>query len=68
MKAIINTEYGSPDVLQFKEVDKSTPGDDEVLVKVHAAALNAGDWHVLRGELLHRLVGAGFLKPKNQIL
>ncbi|UCC52837.1 MAG: NAD(P)-dependent alcohol dehydrogenase [Anaerolineaceae bacterium] len=68
MKAIVFHNYGSPDVLNLEEVQKPTPSDDEVLVKVHAAALNAGDWHVLRGELLHRLVGTGLLKPKKKIL
>ena len=60
MKAIVYTEYGSPDVLQFKEVEKPTPKDNEVLVKVHAASLNYGDLPVLRGEPLQRLMGGGF--------
>ncbi len=68
MKAIVFHNYGSPDVLNLEEVQKPTPSDNEVLVKVHAAALNAGDWHVLRGELLHRLVGMGLRKPKQKIL
>ena len=50
MKAIVSEKYGSPDVLKFKEIQKPTPGDNEVLIKVHAAAANAGDWHLLRGE------------------
>jgi NADPH:quinone reductase-like Zn-dependent oxidoreductase len=48
-KAIVYTKYGSPDVLQLKEVEKPTPKDDEVLIKVYAAAANAADWHLLRG-------------------
>jgi NADPH:quinone reductase-like Zn-dependent oxidoreductase len=68
MRAIVFHNYGSPDVLKLEEVQKPTPRDSEVLVKVHAAALNAGDWHVLRGELLHRLVGTGLRKPKQKIL
>ena len=69
MKAIVYTEYGPPDVLQLKEVERPTPKDDEVLVKVHAASVNPLDWHALRGTpFMHRLSGAGLLKPKNKIL
>jgi NADPH:quinone reductase-like Zn-dependent oxidoreductase len=49
MKAIVYTQYGSPDVLQLKEVAKPTPQDNEVLVQVHAASVNAADWHLMRG-------------------
>jgi NADPH:quinone reductase-like Zn-dependent oxidoreductase len=69
MKAIVYTKYGPPDVLELKEVEKPTPQDNEVLVKVHAASLNAYDWHLLRADpFLVRLMGGGLLKPKNQIL
>jgi NADPH:quinone reductase-like Zn-dependent oxidoreductase len=69
MKAIVYTKYGPPDVLQLKEVEKPTPKDDEVLIKVHAASLNAYDWHALTADIfLVRLMGFGFLKPKNKIL
>jgi 2-desacetyl-2-hydroxyethyl bacteriochlorophyllide A dehydrogenase len=69
MKAIVYHKYGSPDVLELKDVEKPTPKDDEVLVKVHAASLNAADWHLLRGKpFLVRLMGFGLLKPKNKIL
>ena len=43
MKAIVYTRYGSPDVLQLREVEKPEPGEDQVLVKVHAASVNALD-------------------------
>src|SRR5205814_10382747 len=54
---------------QLKEVERPTPKEDEVLVKVHAASVNAGDWHLLRGKpFLMRLMGYGLLKPKHTIL
>ncbi len=69
MKAIVYTKYGPPDVLQLKEVEKPTPKDNEVLIKVHAASANAADWHLMRGKpFLVRLMGFGLLKPKNKIL
>ncbi len=69
MKATVYTEYGSPDVLQLREVEKPTPREDEVLVRVHAASVNYFDWHILRGDLfLLRLTTGGLLKPKRQIL
>jgi NADPH:quinone reductase-like Zn-dependent oxidoreductase len=68
MKAIVSTKYGSPDVLQLKEVDNPVPEDDEVLVKVFAAGVNAADWHWLRGDPLVGRFMYGLLKPKNTIL
>ncbi len=51
MKAIVYTQYGAPsEVLHFKEVERPTPSDDEVLIKVHAASINAADWHLLIGD------------------
>ena len=65
MKAIVYTKYGSPDVLQLKDVEKPTPKDDEVLIKVYAASVNAYDWHFLTADIfLIRLMGGGLLKPK----
>ena len=66
MKVIAYTQYGSPDVLELKEVEKPGPKDNEVLVKIHAAALNFSDWGLLRGTF--RLLGYGLFKPKHQIL
>jgi NADPH:quinone reductase-like Zn-dependent oxidoreductase len=69
MKAIVYTKYGPPEVLEFKEVEKPTPKDDKVLIKVHAAALNYGDWASLTGKpFFIRLMGVGLLKPKHKIL
>jgi NADPH:quinone reductase-like Zn-dependent oxidoreductase len=69
LKAIVRTEYGSPDVLRLQEIDKPDPKDNQVLVKVYAASVNPIDWHLLRGvPYLIRLMGFGFFKPKQQIL
>ena len=66
MKAIVYTKYGSPDVLHLEEVEKPTPKDDEVLIKILAASVNAYDWHFLTADIfLIRLMGGGLLKPKN---
>src|SRR5689334_20633929 len=68
MKAIVYTQYGSPDVLHFKEVEKPAPKDDEVLIKVSAASVNAADWRLVRADpFLVRLYN-GLLKPKHTIL
>jgi NADPH:quinone reductase-like Zn-dependent oxidoreductase len=66
MKAVVYTEYGSPDVLQLKEVAKPAPTDDEILIKVHAVSINRSDWEGLRGEPFVRI--GGLLKPRHQIL
>ena len=66
MKAIVYTEYGPPDVLHLKDVEKPAPKDNEILVKVHAASVNAYDWHLLTADIfLVRLMGGGLNKPKN---
>jgi len=66
MKAIVYEKYGPPDVLRLQEVEKPTPKDNEVLVKVHTASINAADLEYLRGTAMIRM--GGLLKPKNQIL
>lgn len=69
MKAIVCTEYGSPDVLQLREVATPAPTNDEVLIKLHAASINARDWRFMRASpFFIRLVPGGFLRPKNKIL
>ena len=69
MKGVVYTKYGSPDVLQIKEIEKPIPKDDEVLIKVHAASINSWDWDMLTGRPIeYRLLG-GLLKPtKTKIL
>ncbi len=69
MKAIVYHKYGSLDVLRLEEIQKPTPSDNEVLLEVHAASLNAYDWRMQRADpFLVRLMGGGLLKPKNKIL
>jgi len=66
MKAILYTKYGSPDVLQLKDVEKPAPNEDEVLIRIYAASANAYDWHFLTADIfLIRLMGGGLLKPKD---
>lgn len=69
MKAIVYPHYGSPDVLQFTEVEKPSPKDGEILIKIQAASLNALDGHSLRSPLLVRMItGNGLRTPKDQRL
>jgi NADPH:quinone reductase-like Zn-dependent oxidoreductase len=69
MKAMVYTEFGEPDVLQLKEVEKPVPKEDEVLVKVYAASVNYFDWQILTGESFFlRLTTGGLRKPRQQIL
>jgi NADPH:quinone reductase-like Zn-dependent oxidoreductase len=67
MKAVVYQKYGSPDVLELKEVEKPTPKDNEVLIKVHAVSVNASDGEFLRGLPLYTRIW-GLLKPKYKIL
>ena len=66
MRAIVYHTYGSPDVLKLEEVQKPVPQDDEALVRVHAASLNAADFEMLRGTWSARF--GGLLKPRHKIL
>jgi NADPH:quinone reductase-like Zn-dependent oxidoreductase len=69
MKAIICPRYGSPDVLQLREVEKPSPQHDEVLIHIHAASLNSRDLRILRAKpIFMRLMPGGLFRPKNKIL
>jgi len=68
MKAIVQNDYGSPIVLKLKEVDKPVIQESDVLVRVHAAALNAGDYFSMRGSPWAVRFTVGFPKPKDYIL
>ena len=68
MKAIVQDQYGSPNVLQLKEIDKPVIKDNEVLVRVHAASMHPDVWHVMRGKpYALRIMGSGLLKPRNPV-
>lgn len=63
MKAITNYRYGGPEVLDFGEIDKPVPDVDEVLVKIHATAINPLDWHVMRGTPYFMRLMTGLARP-----
>ena len=67
MKAIVQNEYGSADVLELKEIDKPVVKENDVLVRVHAAALHAGDVFVMRGVPYLVRMSAGWPKPKSYV-
>src|SRR2546427_11586388 len=71
MKSIVRSKYGSPEVLELREIEKPAVEADHVLVRVHAASVNAGDWHSMRGKpYIIRLMLGGLFKPrtKNAVL
>ncbi|KOG32567.1 MULTISPECIES: NAD(P)-dependent alcohol dehydrogenase [Streptomyces] len=67
MKAWVQDRYGSADVLEFAEVERPVPGEREVLVRVHAAAVNAADWHLMRGDPYVARLALGLRRPKERI-
>jgi NADPH:quinone reductase-like Zn-dependent oxidoreductase len=68
MKAIVQDKYGSADVLELRDVEKPQPGDDELLIHVHAAGVDPGVWHLMTGlPYLVRVMGFGLRKPKIRI-
>jgi NADPH:quinone reductase-like Zn-dependent oxidoreductase len=64
MKAVIFSNYGSPDVLKIQELEMPAPKDDEILVRVRASSVNIAEWYGMTGLFLARL-GGGFFKPKD---
>jgi NADPH:quinone reductase-like Zn-dependent oxidoreductase len=68
MKAIVQDVYGEADVLRLEEIDRPAPGDDEVLLRVHAAGVDRGVWHIMAGlPYPIRLAGYGFRVPKHRV-
>lgn len=68
MRAIVQDEYGEADVLRLQEIERPQIGDDEVLLRVHAAAIERGAWHLMAGlPYPVRLAGVGFRAPKNRV-
>jgi len=67
MKAIAQDRYGSPDVLEFRDIDTPMAASNEVLVQVEAASVNAYDWHIMRGDPYLARLSLGFGRPKMKI-
>src|ERR671938_2191449 len=68
MKAIVQDQYGSAEVLQLRDIDTPEVGLDDVLLRVHAAGVHIGDWHLMAGEpYLMRIMGFGFRAPKARV-
>jgi len=68
VKAIVQDKYGSAEVLRLSDIDKPEPGDDDVLIQVHAAGVDPGVWHLMAGlPYLVRIMGFGFLRPKTRV-
>src|SRR6478672_9271050 len=67
MKAVVQDRYGTPDVLKLEDVDQPVPKGDEVLLRVRAAAVNIGDWHLLRGMPYVMRAVFGLRTPRREI-
>jgi NADPH:quinone reductase-like Zn-dependent oxidoreductase len=68
MKAFVYRKYGLPDVLRLEEIENPVPQGNEILVRVHAVALNTADWYSLRGKPFLLRFEAGLLRPRNRVL
>lgn len=68
MRAVVHTRYGSPDVLRVAEVERPTPGEDEVLIKIHASTVNRTDCGFRKPEPFFVRLFSGLLRPKKKIL
>jgi len=66
VKAIVQHRYGSPDVLELTETDEPVVGGNDVLLRVHAAAVNPLDWHNMRGLPYPLRIGNGLFRPKSK--
>ena len=67
MKAIVQDHYGSQDALKLRDIDKPDIGDDEVLVRVHAASVHVGDWILMTGVPHFMRMATGLRRPKNRV-
>lgn len=68
MRAVVHERYGAPDVLQLREIDRPTPGQGEVLVRVQASCVSAGDWHMLTATWFAVRLFWGLLRPRRKVL